>query len=76
MEANAQPRRLDLWDTGCRLAKSCGVRVSIASDAHRTADFNHLALGLMQARRGWIEAADVLNTRPLSRLRTLLKKTM
>ncbi|WP_301234943.1 DNA polymerase/3'-5' exonuclease PolX [Pandoraea cepalis] len=76
VEANAQPRRLDLWDTGCRLAKSMGVRVSIASDAHRTADFNHLALGLMQARRGWLEAADVLNTRPLSRLRAMLKKTM
>ncbi|VVE36213.1 DNA polymerase/3'-5' exonuclease PolX [Pandoraea eparura] len=76
VEANGQPRRLDVWDTGCRLAKSSGVQVSIASDAHRSADFRNLAWGLTQARRGWLEAADVLNTRSLSRLRAILKKTM
>ncbi|VVE27336.1 DNA polymerase/3'-5' exonuclease PolX [Pandoraea terrigena] len=76
VEANGQPRRLDLWDTGCRLAKASGVPVSIASDAHRTADFRNLRWALTQARRGWLEAADVLNTRTLSRLRAMLKKTM
>ena len=76
VEANAQPARLDLSDYGCRLAKTEGVLVSIASDAHSPADFANLSLGVTQARRGWLEQADVLNTRPLESLLPLLKRTM
>ena len=50
--------------------------VSINSDAHSTYDFANLEYGVGQARRGWLEKSDVLNTRPLSALRKLLKGTM
>jgi len=52
------------------------VLVSIASDAHRPEDFALLDYGLTQARRGWLEPAQVLNTLPLSKLRPLLRRTM
>jgi len=76
IEANAQPSRLDLWDTGCQQAKAAGVLVSIASDAHGPADFGNLPLGVGQARRGWLGPDDVVNTRSLPDLRKLLKRTM
>jgi DNA polymerase (family 10) len=68
MELNAQPARLDLDDVHCRMAKDEGVLVSIASDAHSTADFDHLPLAIGQARRGWLEPGSVLNTRGLAAL--------
>jgi len=49
--------------------------VSINSDAHSIADFDNLRFGVGQARRGWLEKKDVLNTRPLAMLRTLLAAT-
>jgi DNA polymerase (family 10) len=76
LELNAHPERLDLLDTHCRMAKQEGVAVSINSDAHSTQDFAHLRFGVGQARRGWLEKGDVLNTRDLSALRPLLRKTM
>lgn len=72
LELNAHPERLDLLDSHCLVAKEEGVLVSINSDAHSTDDFAHLRFGIGQARRGWLEAADVLNTRPLPELRRLL----
>jgi DNA polymerase (family 10) len=76
LELNAQPERLDLNDLHCRLAKSEGVLVSIDSDGHSMLDFDNLRFGIGQARRGWLEAKDVLNTRTLKQLLPLLKKTM
>lgn len=76
VELNAQPARLDLTDTACQMAKAEGVLVAIDSDAHSAYDFGHLALGIGQARRGWLERADVLNTRSLEELRPLLARTM
>ncbi|HWI81130.1 DNA polymerase/3'-5' exonuclease PolX [Ramlibacter sp.] len=76
LELNAHPARLDLVDTACRMARDEGVLVSIASDAHSTLEFGHLALGVAQARRGWLEPGDVLNTRELPQLRRLLAATM
>jgi len=58
------------------MAREHGVLVSIASDAHRVADLDNLPLGLTQARRGWLEADDVLNALELPELRCLLKRTM
>lgn len=75
LELNANPKRLDLLDTHCRLAKDAGILVSINSDAHRALDFGNLRFGIGQARRGWLEKQDVLNTRSLEQLRRLLKKT-
>ncbi len=76
LELNAHPKRLDLLDSHCRLAKDEGVLVSINSDAHNVLDFHHLRLGIGQARRGWLSATDVLNTRALRELRKLLRQTM
>ena len=75
LELNAHPERLDLLDTHCQLAREEGVLVSINSDAHSIADFDNLRFGVGQARRGWLEKKDVLNTRPLAALRTLLAAT-
>jgi len=74
LELNAQPRRLDLTDHDCRLAKARGVPVAINSDAHATGQLAHLRFGVDQARRGWLEKGDVLNSRPLKRLRKLLRR--
>lgn len=73
LELNAHPERLDLLDIHCQMAKDEGVLVGISSDAHSTQDFDNLIYGVGQARRGWLEAKDVLNTRPLGQLRTLLR---
>ena len=76
LELNAHPERLDLTDVHCRMARDEGVLVAINSDAHSENDFDNLGYGIGQARRGWLEKKDVLNTRPLATLRKLLAPTM
>lgn len=76
IELNSQPDRLDLDDIACRMARDEGVLVSIASDAHGTLELDFLRWGVGQARRGWLRARDVLNTRPLDELIPLLDATM
>ena len=73
LEVNAQPDRLDLTDAHCRLAKELGVRLAISTDAHSTHELDFMRFGVDQARRGWIEADDVLNTRSWSELKPLLR---
>jgi DNA polymerase (family 10) len=74
LEVNSQPDRLDLTDDACRLARDIGVGLVISTDAHSTSDLALMRLGVGQARRGWIEAGEVLNTRPLQELRKLLQR--
>jgi DNA polymerase (family 10) len=74
LELNANPRRLDLTDIYCQMAKDLGVLISINSDAHSQDSFDHLRYGIGQARRGWLEKKDVLNTRSLAQLKKLLEK--
>jgi DNA polymerase (family 10) len=74
LELNAQPQRLDLTDTHCRAAKEAGALVAISSDAHSVHDLGDLALGIDQARRGWLEPRDVLNTRSAAALREWLAR--
>jgi DNA polymerase (family 10) len=76
LELNSQPKRLDLTDVYCRMAKEEGVMISINSDAHSESDLDNLRFGIAQARRAWLEKADVLNTRSLGKLKQLLKQTM
>ena len=76
LELNSQPKRLDLNDVYCQLAREEGVLISINSDSHSDRGLQNLRLGIDQARRGWLEKDDVLNTRPLEELRQLLRKTM
>jgi DNA polymerase (family 10) len=74
LELNAQPSRLDLNDVHCRLAKEAGVKVAISTDAHSTSNLANMRYGVDQARRGWLEAGDVLNTLGLKDLRRALKR--
>lgn len=76
LELNSQPRRLDLVDTYCQFAKEQGVLISINSDGHSPNCFDFLYGGINQARRGWLEKNDVLNTRSIRDLRKILKATM
>ena len=72
LEINAQPARLDLTDTYCKLARDLGLKVAISTDAHGIDQLDYMRFGIGQARRGWLEAGDVLNTRSLADLRKLL----
>ncbi|MDE2148911.1 MAG: DNA polymerase/3'-5' exonuclease PolX [Gammaproteobacteria bacterium] len=74
LELNAQSQRLDLVDTYCRQAARQGILISIDTDAHSPADFGNLRFGVGQARRGWLEKKDVLNSRTLGQLRKLLHR--
>jgi DNA polymerase (family X) len=75
MELNAHPDRLDLDDVHCQMAKKLGLRIAISTDAHSLDDLRLMRFGIGQARRGWIEADDVINTRSLPELRKLLRGT-
>jgi DNA polymerase (family 10) len=74
MELNAHPDRLDLNDAHLKLAKDLGVLVAVSTDAHSVNGLNHMRFGVWQARRGWLEAADVLNTRSWRELKKLLNR--
>jgi DNA polymerase (family 10) len=74
LEINASPDRLDLNDDHARMAKEMGVKISISTDAHSIDGLNYMAFGVAQARRGWLEKDDVLNTRPWEELKVLLKR--
>ena len=69
LEINAQPDRLDLDDVHAKMARDAGVPLSIGTDAHTDAHLDMMRYGVDQARRGWLTAADVVNTRPLAKLR-------
>ena len=75
LELNAQPSRLDLTDTACQQAKELGVKIAISTDAHTVHDLRFMRYGIDQARRGWLEAGDVVNTLPLNDLLDLMAKT-
>jgi len=62
VEHNASPQRLDLSDKHMRLAKECGCRFVLNTDAHSIADLDKMKFGVTQMRRAWLTKADVLNT--------------
>ncbi len=74
MEVNAHPDRLDLTDIHCKLAKGMGVKLVISTDAHSVNDYDLMRFGVWQARRGWLEEEDVLNTRNVDELKKLMKR--
>ena len=63
VELNADPHRLDLDWRWCRAAKEAGAMVALGPDAHSLAGLDNVALGTSIARKGWLAAGDVLNTR-------------
>ena len=74
MEINANPERLDLDDIHARMAKDMGLKLAINTDAHSIAELDFMRFGVGQARRGWLEAHDVLNTRSWPSLKELLER--
>ncbi len=74
LEINAQSDRLDLNDLHAHHAKEAGVRLAISTDAHSVDGFRCMRFGVDQARRAWLTADDVINTRPLNELRKMLRR--
>lgn len=73
VEINANPARLDLNGTYARRAVELGCKIAINTDAHSPGELDLLPFGVHTARRGWLRAQDVINTRPLDELLKLLK---
>lgn len=74
LEINSDPERLDLNDVYIRQAKEAGVKMVISTDAHSVRGLDNIKYGLMQARRGWLEKDDVVNTRSWKEFRELIKR--
>jgi DNA polymerase (family 10) len=74
LEINAEPDRLDLDDIHAHAAKTVGVKLAISTDAHSVNALKFMRYGVDQARRGWLTADDVLNTRSLAELKRLLRR--
>lgn len=74
MEINASPERLDLSAPFVRIAKSKGVKFVVSTDAHHPRHLANMRYGVVTARRGWLEAGDVLNTLPLEKFTQVLHK--
>ena len=62
LEINAQPQRLDLPDDLAKSAMEWGVDLIINSDAHSTREFSFMRYGVDNARRGWVQKDNVINT--------------
>jgi DNA polymerase (family 10) len=74
LEINSQPDRLDLRDVHARAAAEAGVLVVVSTDAHEVPALDWAAIGIAQARRGWLTKEQVLNTRPWRDIQRLLKR--
>jgi len=72
IEINANPRRLDMEWRWWRRAAEKGVMASINPDAHAIEHFDFVEAGVRVARKGWLEASQVLNTRSLAQVRAWL----
>jgi DNA polymerase (family X) len=73
LEINANPDRRDLNDVHARAATRAGARILIDSDAHWIARFDVMRWGIATARRAWLTAADVANTRSWEQFAKLRK---
>lgn len=62
LEINAYYKRLDLDSGHVRAAKNAGILLAIGTDAHLLDQMEAIDLGVAVARRGWLEAGDLLNT--------------
>ena len=74
LEINASPDRRDLNEVNARAAAAAGARVVINCDAHRVGGFAVARFGVATARRAWLTAADVVNTRPWAELESMRRK--
>lgn len=74
MEINAYPLRLDLDDAAAREARRMGIPIVISTDTHAASNLEFMTYGVAIARRGWLEAGDVLNTLPAEALLSRLQE--
>jgi len=74
VEINAYPDRLDLKDVDARMARDMGAKLAINTDAHSALQLELMKFGVFTARRGWVEARDVINTLPLEGLLKTLRR--
>lgn len=74
IEINAHPARLDLDWSFVRQAKRAGCVFAINPDAHNTGEIAHVRYGVGVARKGWLEAGDVINTKTLAEFRAWLQE--
>ncbi|MBS3803043.1 MAG: DNA polymerase/3'-5' exonuclease PolX [Oleiphilaceae bacterium] len=74
LEINSQPKRLDLPGRYAQMVKEAGVLGVISTDSHATDHLGFMHLGVSQARRGWMEKDDLLNTRTLEHLKKALAR--
>lgn len=74
LEVDSYPSRLDLKDKMIRDAIGFGCKISISTDSHAVPHLNFMELGVAQARRGWAEAKDIINTRSLSDFKKFLRR--
>ena len=72
IEVNANPARLDADGEFVRAAIEAGATIAVDTDAHAPRELDNARYGIHTARRGWAEAADVLNARSLDGLRSFL----
>jgi DNA polymerase (family X) len=73
MECNSFPDRLDLKDVYLRMCKERGVKVVISTDSHDSRALSYIRYGVTMARRAWLTAADVINTRPVAEFLAALR---
>jgi DNA polymerase (family 10) len=68
LEINSSPERLDLRDLYIRRAKNEGVKMIINTDSHQKEQLLLMEYGISQARRGWAEKEDIINTNSVEKL--------
>ena len=74
LELNGHPERMDLPDTLAAAGKHQGVRFVLSTDSHQPGNLPFMKYAVYLARRAGLEAADILNTRPLAEFRAGLKR--
>ena len=74
LEINSQPKRLDLNDIYAKITKDMGIKFAISTDSHNRESLAYMKYGIYQARRGWLEKNDVINTLSLDKLKEILKR--
>jgi DNA polymerase (family 10) len=74
VEHNGAPARSDLNDLNLRHAKEQGCKISVNTDAHTISDLDYIDFGIIQLRRAWLTASDVLNTLPVDQFLDALKR--
>ena len=76
LEINGSPERLDLGSSLVRTAKGLGAKFAVCTDSHHPKHLGiNMPFGIVTARRGWLEASDILNTLPLDQFAKAIRKS-